>query len=125
MIVSLTQKPKSQAQRKDIRYSHHGNAANEYSPCWTINVPSESNPNNFWTLTYTVKGGKLGCNCPAALYKATEKICKHVQSFKVKLGEAFLSMCLGSNEIPTETLNEVILEAYDDYYLILEDPVLL
>ena len=123
MIVSLTQKPKSQTQRKDIRYSHHGNAANEYSPCWTINVPSESNPNNFWTLTYTIKGGKLGCNCPAALYKATEKICKHVQSFKVKLGEAFLSMCLGSNEIPTETLNEVILEAYDDYYLILEDPV--
>lgn len=117
MIISLTTPTSTKAQGKEIRYFQYGNARTEHSPFWEITIPSHSNSNNYWTLTYSSQG-VLSCNCPSTI-----PFCKHTQKFKVKLGEAFLSMCLESNQIPLDTLSTVINKAFSDYYLVLEDPV--
>ena len=113
MKISLVNKPKSQAQQKTLRYFHNGNA-----PYWTIDTPSQSNPNVFWTLTYTKDTGKLECNCPRPdKYKSIN--CKHTQMFKVRLGEAFLSMCFDEEyELPLDHLENIISKAFHDYHFI-------
>jgi hypothetical protein len=114
MKISLSEKPKSQAQQKTLHYFHNGNA-----PYWKIDTPSHSDPNIFWTLTYCKDTGKLECNCPSSTYN-----CKHVQMFKVRLGEAFLSMCFDEEyELPLVHLANIIHKAFHDHHLILEDPV--
>lgn len=44
--------------------------------------------------------------------------------FKVRLGEAFLSMCFDEEyELPLVHLANIIHKAFHDHHLILEDPV--
>ena len=117
MIISLTNPTSTKAQEKEVRYFQYGNVNTGYSPFWEVTVPSSSNPNNYWTLTYSSQG-VLICNCPSKT-----PFCKHTQKFKVRLGEAFLSMCLEGNQVPLDTLSNVINKAFSDYYLLLATPV--
>ena len=65
---------------------------------WKIDVPSMTSENHYRTMT--LHDGYVSCDCPAYINLTPttmaqgidDRVCKHIQSFNIAVGEAFLKV---------------------------------